>query len=116
MPLRGNIQTRLDKIQINNWDGAVFAQAGLQRLSTKPATYCPIDWMIPAPAQGAILVTAREDDPKLLEKIKPLSHQSSDYCVQIERAPFYVRYKVDAQRPLVPMQAFKTNAFPFTDV
>ena len=42
--------------------------------------------MIPAPAQGAILVTAREDDPKLLEKIKPLSHQSSDDCVQIERA------------------------------
>ena len=42
--------------------------------------------MIPAPAQGAILVTAREDDPKLLEKIKPLSHQSSDVCVQIERA------------------------------
>ena len=86
VPLRGNIQTRLDKIQINNWDGAVFAQAGLQRISTNPATYCPIDWMIPAPAQGAILVTAREDDPKLLEKIKPLSHQSSGVCVQIERA------------------------------
>ena len=86
VPLRGNIQTRLDKIQINNWDGAVFAQAGFQRLSTNPAIYCPIDWMIPAPAQGAILVTAREDDPKLLEKIKPLSHQSSDDCVQIERA------------------------------
>jgi hydroxymethylbilane synthase len=86
VPLRGNIQTRLDKIQINNWDGAVFAQAGLQRLSTNPAIYCPIDWMIPAPAQGAILVTAREDDPKLLEKIKSLSHQSSHDCVQIERA------------------------------
>ena len=86
VPLRGNIQTRLDKIQINNWDGAVFAQAGLQRLSTNPATYCPIDWMIPAPAQGAILVTAREDDSKLLKKIKPLSHQSSYDCVQIERA------------------------------
>ena len=86
VPLRGNIQTRLDKIKINNWDGAVFAQAGLQRLSTNPATYCDIDWMIPAPAQGAMLVTAREDDTKLLEKIKPLSHQSSHDCVQIERA------------------------------
>lgn len=85
VPLRGNLQTRLDKIQINNWDGAVFAQAGLERLSTDPVTYCPIDWMVPAPAQGAIVVTTREDQTKLLKKMQPLSHQPSRDCVHIER-------------------------------
>ncbi len=85
VPLRGNLQTRLDKIQINNWDGAVFAQAGLERLSTDPVTYCPIDWMVPAPAQGAIMVTTREDQTELLKKMRPLSHQPSRHCVHIER-------------------------------
>ena len=85
VPLRGNIQTRIDKIKANNWDGAIFAQAGLERLSTDPTTYTPIDWMIPAPAQGAILVTTRAEETKLLENIKPLSHLPTQDCVQAER-------------------------------
>jgi hydroxymethylbilane synthase len=85
VPLRGNIQTRIDKIKANNWDGAIFAQAGLERLSTDPTTYSPIDWMIPAPAQGAILVTTRAEETKLLKNIKPLSHLPTQDCVQAER-------------------------------
>ena len=85
VPLRGNIQTRIDKIKAYNWDGAIFAQAGLDRLSKDPTIYTPIDWMIPAPAQGAILVTAREEEAKLLENIKPLSHLPTQDCVQAER-------------------------------
>ena len=85
VPLRGNIQTRIDKIKANGWDGAIFAQAGLERLSTDPTIYTAIDWMIPAPAQGAIIVTTRTDETKLLEDIKPLSHQSTQDCVQAER-------------------------------
>ena len=41
VPLRGNIQTRIDKIKACNWDGAIFAQAGLDRLSTDPTIYTP---------------------------------------------------------------------------
>ena len=85
VPLRGNIQTRIDKIKANNWDGAIFAQAGLERLSTDPTIYTPIDWMIPAPAQGAILVTTRAEETKLLRNIKPLSHLPTQECVQAER-------------------------------
>ena len=85
VPLRGNIQTRIDKIKANNWDGAIFAQAGLERLSTDPAVYTPVDWMIPAPAQGAIVVTTRTNETKLLEDIKPLSHLPTQDCVQAER-------------------------------
>ena len=85
VPLRGNIQTRIDKIKACNWDGAIFAQAGLDRLSTDPTIYTPIDWMIPAPAQGAILVTTRAEETKLLENIKPLSHRPTQDCIQAER-------------------------------
>ena len=85
VPFRGNIQTRIDKIKANNWDGAIFAQAGLERLSTDPTIYTPIDWMIPAPAQGAILVTTRAEETKLLDNIKPLSHLPTQDCVQAER-------------------------------
>lgn len=85
VPLRGNIQTRLDKIKANNWDGAIFAQAGLERLSTDPTIYTPMDWMIPAPAQGGILVTTRADETKLLKSIKPLSHLPTQDCVRAER-------------------------------
>lgn len=85
VPLRGNIQTRIDKIKANNWDGAIFAQAGLERLFTDRTIYAPIDWMIPAPAQGAILVTTRAEETKLLDNIKPLSHLPTQDCVQAER-------------------------------
>ena len=85
VPLRGNIQTRLDKIKANNWNGAIFAQAGLERLSTNPAIYTPIDWMVPAPAQGAVLVTTRIEEIKLLENIKSLSHMPTQDCVGAER-------------------------------
>ena len=85
VPLRGNIQTRIDKIKANNWDGAIFAQAGLERLSTDPTIYTPIEWMIPAPAQGAIMVTTRTNETKLLEDIKPLCHLPTQDCVQAER-------------------------------
>ena len=85
VPLRGNIQTRIDKIKTNNWDGAIFAQSGLERLYTDPTIFTPVDWMIPAPAQGAILVTTRAEETKLLDNIKPLSHLPTQDCVQAER-------------------------------
>ena len=53
--LRGNVQTRLEKIESNNWTGALFAAAGLSRLSLlNQLQYQTLDWMLPAPGQGAI--------------------------------------------------------------
>ena len=51
--LRGNVNTRMQKLQENDWNGAVFAAAGLERINLKPDTFINLDWMIPAPAQGA---------------------------------------------------------------
>jgi hydroxymethylbilane synthase len=52
--LRGNIQTRLKKLDESDWQGAIFAQAALERLQITSHHYITLDWMLPSPAQGAI--------------------------------------------------------------
>ena len=65
--LRGNVQLRLQKLQDNDWDGAIFAMAGLDRseiiadLENRKLHYSTIDWMLAAPSQGILGVVARED-------------------------------------------------------
>lgn len=83
--LRGNIQTRLDKLYASNWDAAVFAAAGLERLGEKPAHVLRADWMLPAPAQGAVLVVCREDDILLQRQLLNLHDPITGLCVEAER-------------------------------
>jgi hydroxymethylbilane synthase len=84
-PIRGNVNTRLKKLEASNWWGAIFAAAGLQRLGLRYASSIELDWMIPAPAQGAILVVCREKDEEIFEKCHGLHHESTAFCVKIER-------------------------------
>lgn len=83
--LRGNVNTRMQKLQENDWNGAVFAAAGLERINLKPETYIDLNWMIPAPAQGAMLVVAMENDTFALEALRELNHVETEICTYIER-------------------------------
>lgn len=83
--LRGNVNTRLKKLQENDWNGAVFATAGLDRLDIKPENHIDLDWMIPAPAQGAMVVVVMEQDDFSKEAVSKLNHFESDICTHIER-------------------------------
>lgn len=83
--LRGNVNTRLQKLKENDWDGAVFAQAGLDRINLKPENHISLDWMIPAPAQGAMVVVVMDNDAFCKEAISKLNHKPSEICTQIER-------------------------------
>lgn len=83
--LRGNVNTRLQKLAENNWNGAVFAAAGLERLGLKPETHVALDWMIPAPAQGAMVVVALADDAFTLDALSQLNHIETEICTYIER-------------------------------
>jgi len=83
--LRGNINTRMQKFQDNDWDGAVFAAAGLERINLKPKNYINLDWMIPAPAQGAMVVLAMANDDFALEALSQLNHIETEICTYIER-------------------------------
>lgn len=83
--LRGNVNTRMQKLQDNDWNGAVFAAAGLERINLKPETYIDLDWMVPAPAQGAMVVVAMENDTFALEALSELNHIETEICTYIER-------------------------------
>ena len=83
--LRGNVNTRMQKLQESDWHGAVFAAAGLERINLKPENYINLDWMIPAPAQGAMLVVAMANDDFTKEAVAELNHIETEICTHIER-------------------------------
>lgn len=83
--LRGNVNTRLAKVASNDWNGALFAAAGLERIGLRPDTSISVDWMLPAPAQGAILVACRENDARMQMVCAPLQHEPTAMCVDLER-------------------------------
>ena len=83
--LRGNVNTRLQKLEDNDWNGAIFAAAGLERINLKPENFIDLDWMIPAPAQGAMLIVAKENDAFCKEAVAQLNDKNTAICVEIER-------------------------------
>ncbi len=83
--LRGNVNTRMQKLKESDWNGAVFAAAGLERIDLKPKTFIDLDWMVPAPAQGAMVVVAMEKDDFCVEAVAKLNHKESEICTYIER-------------------------------
>ncbi len=83
--LRGNVNTRLIKLIENDWQGAIFAKAGLERIKLLPKDALTLDWMVPAPAQGAMLVVALESDTFSREALQKLNHHNSEIATTIER-------------------------------
>src|SRR5690606_29688597 len=102
--LRGNVNSRLRKLAESDWNGAIFAAAGLERLSLTPTlskgegekTFKikspsfggvgeALDWMIPAPAQGAIMVVSRQDDFELLDVLRQINDLETEITTYIER-------------------------------
>lgn len=83
--LRGNINTRLQKLGEESWDGAIFAQAGLERIGLRPANSIILDWMLPAPAQGAIVIICREEDEFFREACNYCNDADTHWCTTQER-------------------------------
>jgi hydroxymethylbilane synthase len=83
--LRGNVNTRLKKLKESQWNGAVFAKAGLERINLLPDNHIILDWMIPAPAQGAMVVVAMENDSFCREALAKLNHKPTEVATHIER-------------------------------
>jgi hydroxymethylbilane synthase len=83
--LRGNVNTRLRKVAENAWNGAIFAAAGLERINLRPQHAVDLDWMLPAPAQGAIMVVCRDEDNRSFDACRSFHHEHTALCVQAER-------------------------------
>ena len=84
--IRGNVQTRLRKLDENNWNGTIMAKAGLERLDILPKDYQDLSWMIPAPAQGAISVQNLTINSSITEVLKQINHVETELCTNIERS------------------------------
>ena len=83
--LRGNVNTRMQKLKDNDWNGAIFAAAGLERINLKPENYIDLDWMIPAPAQGAMVVVVIANDNFTIDAVSQLNDIETEICTHIER-------------------------------
>ncbi len=83
--LRGNVNTRLHKLEQHDWNGAVFAAAGLERINKRPENSVQLNWMVPAPAQGAIMIAALETNDFAREASAKLNDEDSEICTTIER-------------------------------
>lgn len=113
--LRGNVNTRMQKLKDNNWNGAIFAAAGLERINLKPDTFLNLDWMIPAPAQGAMVVVAMEKDTFVREALTKLNHKESEICTFIERQ-FLRTLEGGCTAPIGALAKIKDNNIEFNGV
>ncbi|MFA6805689.1 MAG: hydroxymethylbilane synthase [Candidatus Methanomethylophilaceae archaeon] len=85
--VRGNIHTRLDKLDAGEFDALILAKAGLDRMGIeRPMYILDPKTFVPATAQGAIAVECREDDKKILEMLKLVDDKVTRECVTIERS------------------------------
>jgi len=86
-PIRGNVETRIKKIQDGTFDGVVLAQAGINRLGIdiKHTPLSAIDFP-PSPGQGALGIVCRKGDKKTLEMLKKIEDEETRIAVESERA------------------------------
>ncbi|OMP32144.1 hydroxymethylbilane synthase [Mangrovimonas sp. DI 80] len=114
--LRGNVNLRLQKLEDNeDWNGAIFAAAGLGRLQIRPENALNLDWMIPAPAQGAVMVTALEKDEDILEICREINHEETEICTSIERN-FLRVLEGGCSAPIGALATIKNEEISFTGV
>jgi hydroxymethylbilane synthase len=91
VPIRGNVDTRLKRLQEGKVDALVLARAGLKRMNRifQPSCLLPLDDFVPAAGQGALGVECRADDAKMIDMLACLHDEPSALCVHAER--FVVR-------------------------
>ncbi|MCL5126802.1 hydroxymethylbilane synthase [Algibacter sp. L4_22] len=113
--LRGNVNSRLQKLEDSEWNGAIFAAAGIGRIGVRPEEAINLDWMIPAPAQGTIMVTALEEDELVRSICAELNHEETEICTTIERE-FLNKLEGGCTAPIGALAVIKDEEITFTGV
>jgi len=91
VPIRGNIDTRIDRVRRGEVDATVLAEAGLSRVGMDLACGLHVqplptrEW-VPAPAQGALAVQVRSQDERIVDKVAKIDHSVSRACIEAERS------------------------------
>lgn len=87
---RGNVGTRLAKLEVGEADATLLAAAGLERLGRDDVgSPIPVDMMLPAPAQGAVGVEVRAEDAAVRDAVSAINHHPTRQAVRTERALLY---------------------------
>ncbi|MFV8341521.1 hydroxymethylbilane synthase [Flavobacterium sp. XS2P39] len=113
--LRGNVNTRMQKFQESDWKGAIFAAAGLERINLKPENNINLDWMIPAPAQGAMVIVAMANDDFCREAVSQLNDIETEVCTHIERQ-FLKTLEGGCTAPIGALAIFEEDTIIFKGV
>ena len=85
LDIRGNVNTRLETLENSDYNAAIFAAAGLGRIGIRPENSFNLDWMVPAPAQGAIMVAALAADTETIGICALINDEETQICTGIER-------------------------------
>ena len=88
LDIRGNVDTRLRKLDEGRYDAIVIAACGLMRLGIagRIAELLDMVWMLPEPGQGALAIEARSDDQAIRQLVEPLNDSKTRLCIDAERA------------------------------
>ncbi|EGV43043.1 hydroxymethylbilane synthase [Bizionia argentinensis JUB59] len=114
--IRGNVNLRLQKLEDSeHWNAAIFAAAGLGRIDKRPEEAINLNWMVPAPAQGTIMVTALEEDEEIRAICAEINHEETEICTTIERK-FLNLLEGGCSAPIGALAFIKDEEINFTGI
>ena len=84
-PIRGNIQTRIKKLSTHKFKGIILAKAAIDRLEINDVNFKKLNWMIPAPSQGAVGIVCLDSNKFIMKILSKINCDQTSYCTKIER-------------------------------
>jgi hydroxymethylbilane synthase len=113
--IRGNVPTRIDKLKNSKWDATILACAGLIRLDLQNEINQSLDWMIGAPAQGAVAIMSLKKNNELNDVLKAINDPNTMICTNIER-DFLNRLNGGCSSPVGAYAYIDNNQIFFTAI
>ena len=110
--IRGNVQTRLKKLEEGDFDATLFSLAGIKRMEMG-LEYEMLDFMISAPSQGVVAISSRVDDVKTKAILQKINHKTTQICVEIERN-FLRTLEGGCTAPIGAIAVFEENKIKFS--
>ena len=110
--IRGNVQTRLKKLEEGDFDATLFSLAGIKRMEME-LEYEMLDFMISAPSQGVVAISSRVDDVETKMILQKINHKTTQICVEIERN-FLRTLEGGCTAPIGAIAVFEENKINFS--
>ena len=110
--IRGNVQTRLKKLEEGDFDATLFSLAGIKRMEME-LEYEMLDFMISAPSQGVVAISSRVNDVETKAILQKINHKTTQICVEIERN-FLRTLEGGCTAPIGAIAVFEENKINFS--